>query len=36
MMNRTPCGLGILCLTLNTVFDFFFTDYAADYLHGRR
>ena len=22
-MNRTPCGLGILCLTLNTVFDFF-------------
>ena len=36
MMNRTPCGLGILCLALNTVFDFFFTDYAADYLHGRR
>ena len=36
MMNRTPCGLGILCLTLNTVFDIFFTDYAADYLHGRR
>ena len=25
MMNRTPCGLGILCLTLNTVFDFFFS-----------
>ena len=22
-MNRTPCGLGILCLTLNTVSDFF-------------
>ena len=22
-MNQTPCGLGILCLTINTVFNFF-------------
>ena len=22
-MNHTPCGLGILCLTINTVFNFF-------------